>query len=482
MLSSIRKFSSSIYAKILLGIVVIPFVFWGMGSSLKGGSKNVVVVIDKEKYSVQEFVDFIQKYTSVPSSVDDKEIENLLSVFIGEKLIQKEITDFKIKLSDNSLGQLIKNQKEFKKDGKFSRTMYEKFLVQNNVTAANFEYRLSEQEKKKQLMEFIAGGVVPSEFLVNNSYDKINQKREIQLINLKKIFNEQLNFTNDEIKDYYEKNKVRFNETHITAKVLELTPEKITGTNEFNDIFFKRIDEIDDLIMEGENLNSIEQKFNLEKTKAIIVNKEGFDIDLKSKSIFSKNIIKRIFSISNDTKTVFAEDQDKYFVLEIVKTEIVEKNIKNESLRKRIISELGSETKGKFVNEIIKKINGNNFNKSDFNKFSSEKNISIQKIKIKNQNDTSLLKKEMLNEIYKAPIKKVILIHDLDLSQNYLIFIDNVTNVNIDKEAENYEKYFNLSKINITTNLFNAYDSYIKKKYKIDINYKALNIAKNYFK
>ena len=45
MLSSIRKFSKTIYAKVLLGIVVIPFVFWGMGSNFIGGSKNVIVVI-----------------------------------------------------------------------------------------------------------------------------------------------------------------------------------------------------------------------------------------------------------------------------------------------------------------------------------------------------------------------------------------------------------------------------------------------------
>ena len=53
MLGSFRKFSGSIYAKILLGIIIIPFVFWGMGSSITGGRKNVVVVIDKEKYSIQ---------------------------------------------------------------------------------------------------------------------------------------------------------------------------------------------------------------------------------------------------------------------------------------------------------------------------------------------------------------------------------------------------------------------------------------------
>ena len=63
MLGSIRKFSTSIYAKILLGIVIIPFVFWGMGSAFTSGSKNIVVIIDKEKYSTQNFINFIQKNT-----------------------------------------------------------------------------------------------------------------------------------------------------------------------------------------------------------------------------------------------------------------------------------------------------------------------------------------------------------------------------------------------------------------------------------
>ena len=59
MLTSLRKFSSSIFAKILLAIVIIPFIFWGMGSNFGGGSKNVIVIIDKEKYSTEAFFNFI---------------------------------------------------------------------------------------------------------------------------------------------------------------------------------------------------------------------------------------------------------------------------------------------------------------------------------------------------------------------------------------------------------------------------------------
>ena len=43
--------------------------------------------------------------------------------------MEKEIERFNIHLSNNSLKKIIKNQRLFKKDNKFSRIEYEKFLV-----------------------------------------------------------------------------------------------------------------------------------------------------------------------------------------------------------------------------------------------------------------------------------------------------------------------------------------------------------------
>ena len=110
MLGQIRKFSSSIYAKILMIIIIIPFVFWGMGSNFMGGSKNVIVVIDKEKYSSQAFFNFIEKFASPNQKIESDQIDKLLSNFIGEKLMEKEVEHFGFKLSDESLSRLLKMQ------------------------------------------------------------------------------------------------------------------------------------------------------------------------------------------------------------------------------------------------------------------------------------------------------------------------------------------------------------------------------------
>ena len=59
MLRALRKYSSSIYAKILLFIVAIPFVFWGMGPVFQGGKQNTIAEIENEKISTEEFVNYI---------------------------------------------------------------------------------------------------------------------------------------------------------------------------------------------------------------------------------------------------------------------------------------------------------------------------------------------------------------------------------------------------------------------------------------
>ena len=59
-----------------------------------------------------------------------------------------EIERLGIIVNDDSLRDIIKNDKSFFKDEKFSRTEYEKFLLTSGVTAPLFEANIAEQEKR----------------------------------------------------------------------------------------------------------------------------------------------------------------------------------------------------------------------------------------------------------------------------------------------------------------------------------------------
>jgi len=480
MLSAIRKFSTSIYAKILLGIVVIPFVFWGMGTSFRGGNKNVIVAIDKEKFSVQEFANFANSYDIDKKKNVSEQVDELLSIFIGNKLLEMEYNNFDIRLSDKSLSKLIKIQKEFNKENEFSRTEYEKFLILNNLNAVDFEKKLSDQEKRKQLLSLIGGGIIPSKFIVNDIYNKINQRRKIELINLNDAFKDDFIFTENEIKNYYKNNKIKYSENYKSIKILEITPKNLIGSDEFNNTFFKKLDEIHDLIIQGEKLDFIIKEYNFNKPNIFKLNKFGQDANYNKIDNFPENLIENIFSLPKNETVSFVEKKDKFYVIEIFKSEDIQKNLNDTNVVKNIKNNLRTQKKRKLMSQIIAKINLGEFLKQDFYDFSKNKNTAIQKITLDNLNDDKILNKMIVSQIYSFPEKKVIVSNDMQLKENFLVYIDEVISKSIDENSDDYEKYFKLAKTSMTSKLFNTYDKYIKEKYKIDINYKTLSTVKNY--
>ena len=453
-----------------------------MGPLFTGGSQNTIVTIGKEKFSTDEFTNFIRYKTTNSSSVDENSIENLFSTFIGEKIMELEINYFNFKLSDNSLSSIIKNKKAFLKGNKFSRTAYEKFLLESNTNAASFEYNLSKQEKKNQLLNFIGGGIVPSHFVVNLAYDKINQQRDIEFINLNDIFKNKFNFSENNIQSYYNQNKETFIDIYKTINFAKLDPRILSGGNEFNDLFFQKIDEIDDLIVEGKSLKYISKKYNLESSTSFTIDSQGIDIKSKNKINFPDKLISKIIIIDNEDPILLIENIEEYFIFELSKTEKVQKKINDKSVAKEILANLERQTKRKIISEIVAKINNNNFNKKQFNELSKDENAVIKKITLASKNDDKILKQELVKQIYAFSENRVIVVTDIDLSENFLIYIDKIDNKSIDRKSEDYNKYFNLSKIKMVSNLYKTYDTYLKNKYEININHKALDAVKNYFK
>ena len=59
MLNKLRNFSKGRLAGVLVGIIIIPFVFWGMGSVFSGGNTNSIAKINNFNVSTKDFTDFV---------------------------------------------------------------------------------------------------------------------------------------------------------------------------------------------------------------------------------------------------------------------------------------------------------------------------------------------------------------------------------------------------------------------------------------
>ena len=74
MFRSIGKYSKSFFLKLLVGIIILPFIFWGMGDIFRGGNQNVIATVDSEKIGTQEFINYVNRLNL--SKIDRKEISN----------------------------------------------------------------------------------------------------------------------------------------------------------------------------------------------------------------------------------------------------------------------------------------------------------------------------------------------------------------------------------------------------------------------
>ena len=59
MLKNLRGFSNTKLAGVLIAIIIVPFVFWGMGSVFSGGNTNNVAKINNKSISTQDFLQYV---------------------------------------------------------------------------------------------------------------------------------------------------------------------------------------------------------------------------------------------------------------------------------------------------------------------------------------------------------------------------------------------------------------------------------------
>ena len=273
MITAIGKFSKSFFVKLLVGIIILPFVFWGMGDVFRGGNQNVIASIDSEKISAQEFVEYIRRLNLKEEQIKNLPktdlIEKILSGYIGKKVMELEIKKLGITVNDNSLRNIIKNDKLFFKNDEFSRTEYEKFLIKSGVTAPQFEENIAEQEKKRQFLSFLSSGIVIPDELVNQEYKKENQTKIIKYIDLENYHSKNKPTEGDK-KELYQRNKNIFFTEFKSIRYAEISPEKISGNKDYDESFFKQLDIIENNTLDGQSFDETVKNNNL---KVILYNK-----------------------------------------------------------------------------------------------------------------------------------------------------------------------------------------------------------------
>ena len=476
MLNSIKKYSKTFFFKVLVGIIILPFLFWGMGDVFSGGSQNVVAKIDSEKVSTRDFVNYLNVLNLSDQERNDLPktdlIEKILSDYIGKKVLLLELDDLNVILGNKSLKEIIINDKTFFKDNKFSRTEYEKFLISNSLSAPLFETNMAEQEKKRQLLSYLSGGIQIPNFLVQYEFNMENQNKTIEFINLKKFYDKPI--PEKKISEIYEKNKSFYTETFKDFKYAELTPLNIIGENNYNEVFFNKINEIENKILDGVEFNQIIKDYNLNEIITGLISQE-------SKSKADTNLVKVFFKIKNENVAEFINLEKKYYVVQMTKVSQIQKDKNNKAVRDSIKAQINIENKINKNRELAKNITNKKFTRSQMDIFAKQNNLTIETVTLTKLEGNNIFSPGVIKRIFETNDKSINLITDNMLKDNFIIYSKDTRLPKIKKQNQDFDNFKLKAKLRLANNIYNVYDLSLNRKYNVEINNKTLNRIKNSF-
>ncbi len=469
MISSFRNFAKTKFAGLLVFIMIIPFVFWGMGSMFSSGNTNNIAKINETNISTQDFIDHINRSNipdqTIKANLDKNIIEELLSTLISTTLLDLEVKKFNIQISKEILSKKIKTNKNFLNDNKdFDRMKYEKFLLENNQSAPAFELRLRGRELQKNLFDYVGAGTTTPRFLAKKLYEEENRIIEIEYINLENFYIKKEELTNSEIKNFLNENKDQLKVEYIDFDYAIINPKNLIGIDEFNQAFFDKIDEIEIKISNNQDLKSILQEFNI----------KPIEIKNFKYSPNENEIEKKIFELRKINFDI-VENKNDYLLYRINKTEERTPDLNDTELKEEVLQLIVQKNKFDYNRELLKKISENKFGTNDFNKMANNETEILLLNSIRDNKKFDISSIELL---YSLPKNSFTLIND-EKKNIYLTKVKNITYQNIDDDK--FKVYIDKENTNARKNILKSYDLLLNEKYNVVLNQKTIQRVKNFF-
>ena len=471
MISSFRNFAKTKFAGLLVFIMIIPFVFWGMGSMFSSGNTNTIAKINKTNISTQEFVDYLNRsgipQAKIRENLDKNILEELLSSLVSTTLIDLEVSDYDLIISETTLLKKIKENKNFlDENGNFQRIKYEKFLLENNQSAPQFEQRLKKRELQKNLFDYIGAGTFSPQFLVNKLFEEENKKIEIDFINLKTFYKKKEEFQDGDLIKFIDENKDQLKVEYLDFKYAIINPKNLLGVNEFNQSYFDKIDQIEIDLANGLEFETIIESFDIKPIE-------------KKKFRYSENandVEKKIFNLRDINFDIF-EDGDNYVLYIIEKVDQKKPDISDPETKDEILELISQKNKFDYNRKLFEKIRDKKFNETDFATMGQNK---IQTIKLDSIKDNNKFEINSVEILYSLPINAFTLIND-EQNNIYIAKIKKIEKKIIDNNDNKLKEYNSKLNSNIKNSMLKSYDLYLNNKYNVTLNQKTIERVKNFF-
>ena len=457
---------------ILIFVIIIAFGFGGFGGGFSTGNQNNIAKINNTNISTQDFMDYLNQsglsQQVIKENIDKNVIEELLSSLVSMTLLGLEIKNLDLVLSEKMLAERLKKNKNFQdENGNFQRTLYEKFLLTNNMSATIYETKLKNNALQKELFTYISGGAKSPKFLINKHFTENNRKLDIEFINLNKFYRKADEFNNQEIRAFIDENSEQLKQDFIDFSYAVITPKNLIGLDEFNQTFFDAIDEIENKISKNIDFKTIISELNITP-----ITKNDY-INLENK----ETIENKIYNSRKD-KIEILEDNGMFIFYQIDNINSKLPSLTDDKFAKQIKNLLFQKEKFEFNKNILDQLDKKEFNETSFNKLG---NSQIEKIRLNSVKDINKFEINSIKILYSLPINTFTLI--VDKKDNIFVAkVKSYEDTNISENSNEFNAISNEASAENRNGILKSYDYLLNDKYKVIVNEKTLERVKNYFR
>lgn len=242
MLQFIRERITGFFAIIVLGILAVPFLFFGVESYIRSVPQDAVATVGDEEIGTTEFqtsfarfraerrqelgADYDEIATNQPA-VRRQHLEGM----IDQLLLRQHAESMGLVISPNMLADLIQQIPGFQVDGRFQPGLYQQALQASGLTPRGFERELSQDLLTRLIPTNVVASAIVTEAEIDRMLSIQDETRRISMIEVPAaLFRDELSIEDGEIQAYYEENVADFMTTEqVSISYVELDTVALTA-------------------------------------------------------------------------------------------------------------------------------------------------------------------------------------------------------------------------------------------------------------
>lgn len=218
MLKFVRKYATGYFIKAMFGLIIIVFIFWGVGGFRD--RERAVAEVGPYKITATEYQQSYQTLLNFYRMIyrerlDDRMLgelklkEQAMNQLVERYLLIGKAQELNLKISDKEFTEYLSGMEAFKRDGKFNSSVYAEVLKRNGIDPKAFEERERQNLLAGKMLHILDdNGVLFSEREVREGY--IKERGQVKLgyaLFDPAEYKGQVRIEEKEIEETYEKEK-----------------------------------------------------------------------------------------------------------------------------------------------------------------------------------------------------------------------------------------------------------------------------------